>query len=106
MIKIETSEPLELPQFTKFELLELIVQRQYDYPLESGALDFLYDYNYDYLVDKLEWYQAQKVEDYLSKRRDVLFEEYFNGDWRKGHEFHKIVITHRLYQISPNATQA
>ena len=43
------------------------------------------------------------LEEYMSR---IIFEEYFNGDWRKGHEFHKIVITHRLYQISPIATQA
>ena len=34
------------------------------------------------------------------------FEDYFYGDWRKGQEIQKIDITKRLYQISPNSTQA
>ena len=36
---------------------------------------------------------------------DVI-EEYFRGDWRSGQEIGKIVISQRLYQISPNSTQA
>ena len=36
---------------------------------------------------------------------DVI-EEYFLGDWRKGHEIQKAVITQRLYQISSNSIQA
>ena len=36
---------------------------------------------------------------------DVI-EEYFYGDWRSGQEVHKVVITQRLYQISPNSAQA
>ena len=35
-----------------------------------------------------------------------IIEEYFLGDWRKGHEIQKVVITQRLYQISSNSTQA
>ena len=35
-----------------------------------------------------------------------IIEEYFYGDWRKRQEFQKVVITQRLYQISPNSTQA
>ena len=35
-----------------------------------------------------------------------IFEEYFDGDWRKGQEISKIVITRRFYQISPSSTQA
>ena len=36
---------------------------------------------------------------------DVI-EKYFDGDWRKGKEIRKVVITQRLYQISPYSTQA
>ena len=102
MIKIE---PLELPQPTKFEFLEFLDQTYYwyNYAMENASLDYLYEYYYDFLGDNLEWFQSKKVNDYLSKSS---FEEYFNGDWRKGNEFHKIVITHRLYQISSTATQA
>ena len=104
MVKIEPLEPT-LPQPTKFEFLEFIDQTYYwyNYSMENASLDYLYDYYYNYLDDHLEWFQSKKVKEYLSKS---IFEEYFNGDWRKGHEFHKIVITHRLYQISSNATQA
>ena len=41
-----------------------------------------------------------------SKSTFDVIEEYFDGDWRKGHEVHKLVITQRLYQTSPNSTQA
>ena len=103
MIKIEPREPLELPQPTKFEFLEFLHQTYwYNYGYQT-SLDYLYDYYYDFLGDNLEWFQSKKVNDYLSKS---IFEEYFNGDWRKGNKFHKIVITHRLYQISSTATQA
>ena len=104
MIKIE---PLELPaiQPTKLEFLEFLDQTYnwYNYAMENASIDYLYDLYYDYLDDNLEWFQSKKVNDYLSKS---IFEERFNGDWREGREFHKIVITHRLYQISPTATQA
>ena len=106
MIKIEPLEPLELPQPTRYELLEFFDQTYsnlWKMEFENASLDYLYDYYYDFLGDNLEWFQSKKVNDYLSKS---IFEEYFNGDWRKGHEFHKIVITHRLYQISSTATQA
>ena len=35
-----------------------------------------------------------------------IFEDSFDGDWRKGKEICKAVITKRLYQVSPNSTQA
>ena len=41
-----------------------------------------------------------------SKSTSNIIEEYFNGDWRDGKEIHKVVITQRLYQTSPNSTQA
>ena len=42
----------------------------------------------------------------LSKITLDVMEEYFNGDWRTGNEFHKVIITQRLYQTSSNSTQA
>ena len=33
-------------------------------------------------------------------------EKYIDGDWRKGHDIHKVVITKRFYQISPHSKQA
>ena len=41
-----------------------------------------------------------------SKSTLDVIEEYFYGDWRKGKEIQKVVITQRLYQISSNSTQA
>ena len=42
----------------------------------------------------------------LSKSRLDVIEEYFDCAWRLGQEVNKIVITQRLYQISPYTTQA
>ena len=102
MIKIE---PLELPQPTKFEFLDFIDQNYdwYNKSMENASIEYLYDYYTDFLDDNLIWFQSKEVKEYLSKS---IFEEYFNGDWRKGHEFCKIVITQRLYQISHTSTQA
>ena len=41
-----------------------------------------------------------------SKSTLDFIEEYFYGDWRKGKEIQKVVITQRLYQISSNSKQA
>ena len=41
-----------------------------------------------------------------SKSTLDVIEESFNGDWRKGQEIQKVVITQRLYQISSNLKQA
>ena len=105
MVKIQPIEAPNLEPPTKLEFLEFIDQTYYwyNYAMENASIDYLYDLYYDYLGDNLEWFQFKKVNEYLSKS---IFEEYFNGDWRKGHEFHKIVITYRLYQISSTATQA
>ena len=42
----------------------------------------------------------------MSKSTSHVIEEYFDGDWRKGQEIHKVVITQRFYQTSPHLTQA
>ena len=46
------------------------------------------------------------ADEYTNLKTDSYFLKYFNGDWRLGQEVHKFVITQRLYQISPNSTQA
>ena len=96
MIKIEPLEAPEPP--TKFEFIEFLDQN-YNW-MDNASLDYIYDFYYDRILDEdLEWLQSKKLS-------LITFEEYFNGDWRNGHEFHKIVITNRLYQISSTATQA
>ena len=51
-----------------------------------------------------EWYPILDEKNDSTRSPDP-FEEYFNCDWRLGQEVHKLVITQRLYQISPNSTQ-
>ena len=41
-----------------------------------------------------------------SRSTSDIIEEFFAGDWRKGKEICNVVITQRLYQTSPNSTQA
>ena len=93
MVKIlEPSEPPTKVDFLYY-LDEIYGWSQYN------SMDFLYDYFYDFLDYNLETFQSID----LSK---VIFEEYFNGDWRQGQEISKIVITKRFYQVSLNSTQA
>ena len=66
-------------------------------PEQNYSIEYLY-YN-DYLDVNLEKFQSKE----LSKS---IFEEFFSGDWRKGQEISKIVITKRFYQISSSSTQA
>ena len=95
MVKIQPLEPPEPP--TKFDFLEYL-----DDSLglsQFYSMDYLYFQLYDHLVDYLEWFQSRELSMFI-------FEEYFDGDWRQGQEISKIVITQRLYQISPSSTQA
>ena len=62
------------------------------HPSMSGAFD----------PPLLDWESGQL----LSKITLDVIEEYFDGDWRLGKEFNKVVIKQRLYQTSPNSTQA
>ena len=52
-----------------------------------------------YLLQWFEKFQSEEL------RKSIFFEEYFLDNWRSGQEVHKIVITQRLYQTSPNSTQ-
>ena len=87
MVKMEPITPPQPP--TKPEFLEYYSLYEYELAdLESSP-------------DLLEWFEEFQSEEL----RKNIFEEYFNGDWRSGQEVHKVVITQRLYQISPNSTQ-
>ena len=35
-----------------------------------------------------------------------IIDKYFDGDWRRGKEIQRVIITNRLYQISPDQTKA
>ena len=117
MVKIEPITPPQPP--TKLEFLENLKQYinsasndtwyingSYYYSEKSALLA---EYNYEpTLADLetdpylLEWFKRFESEE-LRKRN---FKEYFNDDWRSGQEVHKVVITQRFYQTSPNSTQA
>ena len=87
MVKMEPITPPQPP--TKPEFLEYYSLYEYELAdLESSP-------------DLLEWFEEFQSEEL----RKNIFEEYFNGDWRSGQEVHKVVITQRLYQTSPNSTQ-
>ena len=116
MVRIEPLLPLqnyyELP--TKFEFLEYL--HDYESPFNSTlwseniSIDYLYD-NLDdisfgqnkslndFLNENLEWFQSKEL-------FENIFQEYFNDNWRYGQPIRKVVISQRLYQISPNSTQA
>ena len=96
MVKIQPLEPPEPP--TKVDLLYHMYDT-YGWSQDISSISFLYDYFYDTLVDDLEWFQSKQLS-------NIIFEEYFNGDWGQGQEISKIVITQRFYQISPSSTQA
>ena len=102
MVKIEPLEP-QLP--TKFEFLEYL--DDLSYLSENVSIDYLYDNLYDYYYGFLNDFLNENLEVYQSRELSrSIFEEYFNGDWRLGHQIRKVVITQRLYQISPNSKQA
>ena len=116
MVKIEPITPPQPP--TKLEFLENLKQYinsasndtwyingSYYYSEKSALLA---EYNYEPTLadletspDLLEWFEEFQS----GELRGSIFEEYFNGDWRSGQEVHKVVITQRLYQTSPNSTQ-
>ena len=91
-------EPITPPQPpTKPEFLEYYSLYEYELAdLESSP-------------DLLEWFeefQSEELRKRVSLMRKSIYHEYFNGlDWRSGQEVHKVVITLRLYQTSPNSKQ-
>ena len=84
MVKME---PIT-PQSSKNEVLEYVEEYYSDYEYLSES----------YFLEWFEFIQSEEL-------RKSFLEEYFNGDWRLGQEVHKVVITQRLYQTSPNSTQ-
>ena len=85
-----------------------------NYCFEStlAELKLLAEYGYEPTLadlesspDLLKWFEEFQSEELRKRVSLSIFEEYFNGDWRLGQEIHKVVITQRLYQTSPNSTQ-
>jgi len=100
MVKIEPITPPQPP--TKLEFLEYL--KQYS--------DILAEYNYEPTLadfetspDLLEWFEEFQSEELRERVSLSIFDESFNCDWRSGQEVHKVVLTQRLYQTSPNSTQ-
>ena len=89
MVKMEPPTPPP----TKPEFLEYLEEYYSHYEYELADLESS--------PDLLEWFEEFQSEEL----RKNIFEEYFHGDWRSGQEVHKVVITQRLYQTSPNSTQ-
>ena len=118
-------EPITLPQPpTKLEFLEYLNQEYwaleayycgYFYGYNNGCdekVTLLAEYNFDPTLadletasNLLEWFEDFQSEELRKRVSLTSFEKHFNGDWRSGQEFQKVVITQRLYQTSPNSTQ-
>ena len=97
MVKIEP-----FPSPAKLLFIEYVKQLFFDYGYSSEPPTLADLENSDpdsYLMMRFEKFQSEEL-------RKIIFEEYFNGDWRSGQEISKVVITHRLHQISHNSTQA
>jgi len=117
MVKIEPITPPQPP--TKLEFLEYLKQEysgyydsHYDYSIYIKESALLAEYNYEPTLadletspDLMEWFEEFQSEELRKRVSLSIFEEYFNGDWRSGQELHKVVVTQRLYQTSPNSTQ-
>jgi len=86
----------------------------FDYPaMKVNLCELLAEYNFEPTLADLEsspeflkWFEDFQSFEIRKKVLSTTFEEYFHGDWRSGQEVHKVVITQRLYQTSPNSTQA
>ena len=96
MIKLE---PLSPQPFTEDKFLEYLRGISQEYPEEFDFEDFIQ--NRTAFLYAFEGYQY--INQFMLEAYNT---EIFNGDWREGKEIRKVVITRRLYQISPNSTQA
>ena len=131
MVKIEPITPLQPP--TKLDFLEYLKQEYstsndsyydyhdsyygyydsyYNYQYYSKEELLLAEYNYEPTLadletstDLLNWFEEFQLEELRKRVSLIIFDEYFNGDWRSGQEVNKVVITQRLYQTSPTSTQ-
>ena len=103
MVAIEPTEPLQPPTIEEF--MEQVLK----YP---GSFQMLYHLPDDAplitFFEYFEWYKSRELAQAQNERivQGYVIEENFVGDWRKGQEIHKVVITQRLYQTSPTSTQA
>ena len=95
MVKIEP--PVQAQPPTKSEFFEHL-ENKYNMTGEVYQEEDLREF-----LIFFEWFKMREM--YPDATFDI-FAEYFDCDWRKGHEVHKVVITKRLYQTSPNSTQA
>ena len=95
---MEPSEPIQPPTIEEF--MQNILKYPGSYPLPDDAtlLEFF---------EYFEWYKYRELSEAQHARivEGYVIEENFVGDWRKGREIHKVVITQRLYQTSPTSTQ-
>ena len=105
MVKMELITPPQPP--TKFDFLEYLKQHdKYYYESDNYYYEF-YDLTPTLADLETSPYLLQWFEDFQTEKlRKNIFKEYFYGDWRRGQEFQKVIITQRLYQTSPNTTQA
>ena len=95
MVYIEPSEPIQPPTIEEF--MQNILKYPGSYPLPDDAT----------LLGFFEGYKSWELSKAQNERivQGYVIEENFVGDWRKGQEIHKVVITQRLYQTSPTSTQ-
>ena len=98
LIKIEP--PVQAQPDTNFGFLDWLENK---YRLTEEELE---KYQEEQMLQFLSWFEWFKMREMYSNATFDIYAEYFNGDWRKGQEIHKVVITKRLYQISPDLTQA
>ena len=89
MVKIEPLQPPQPP--SKFDYLEYL-EREFGYNSTLAETS-------PYFLEFFEKFQSEQL-------RKSIYGDYFSGDWRSGQEVHKVVITKRLYQISPESIQA
>ena len=108
LIKIEP--PVQALPPTKFEIeiefLEYLNDTYWSHLTEEELEEYHSLYKEENPLEYLSFFEWFKMREMYSNATFDLFAEYFNGDWRKGQEIHKVVITKRLYQISPDLTQA
>ena len=87
MVKIEPAVPPQPPSMEEY--IGYLYQNYGPPPANYSLFEFL---------DGFAWYQEQWHQELF---KDLFMEQYFFGDWRKGKEMHKVVITQRFYEMLP-----
>ena len=98
MVKIEPSEPIQPPTIEEF-IENILGYPEYFYVPDNATLLQFFENFESYKLWQLSGAQNERIV------QGYVIEENFVGDWRKGKEIHKVVITQRLYQTSPTSTQ-